>query len=108
MIVILTSVQQFHLDVQEDQLRLHGIGPGHKDFGVDPESHYGTLIHIAQERAEPQVRKFPTVTPATYVEYYRAFARALNGQGEVLVKASEAQNATYDLPRIMHKQQYLF
>lgn len=89
---MLTLVMQFHLDVQEDQLRLHGIGPGHKDFGVDPEDHYGTLIHIPKEKAEPQVKKYPTVTPATYVEYYRTFARALRGQGEVPVKAAGARD----------------
>lgn len=84
------SFKKFHLDVQEDQLRLHGIGPGHKDFGVDPESHYGTLIHVPYEKAKHEVRKYPTVTPVTYVEYYRIFAKALKGEGEVPVKAEEA------------------
>ncbi|KAK4632202.1 hypothetical protein CLAFUW4_03908 [Fulvia fulva] len=84
------SFKKFHLDVQEDQLRLHGIGPGHKDFGVDPESHYGTLVKVPQEKATPQVQRYPTVTPATYVEYYRVFGKALRGEGEVPVRAEEA------------------
>lgn len=35
-------------------------------------------------------KTYPTVAPATYVEYYRIFAKALQGQGEVPVKAEEA------------------
>lgn len=73
-------------------MRLNGIGPGHKDFGVDPESHYGTLIHIPREKATPEVQKYPTVTPATYVQYYRLFAKALKGEGEVPVKPEEARD----------------
>ncbi|CAK3857963.1 NAD binding Rossmann fold oxidoreductase like [Lecanosticta acicola] len=86
------SFKKFHLDVQEDQLRLHGIRPGQKDFGVDPESHYGTLITVAYEKAKPVVQKYPTVQPATYVEYYRIFADALKGKGDVPVKAEDARD----------------
>lgn len=32
----------------------------------------------------------PTVDPPTWTEYYRAFARALAGQGEVPVRAEDA------------------
>ncbi|KAF7845714.1 hypothetical protein BT93_L1007 [Corymbia citriodora subsp. variegata] len=86
------SFKKFHLDVQEDQLRLGGIGPGHPDFGVDLESHYGTLIHVPYEKAKPEVHKYPTVAPATYVQYYRIFAKALKGEGEVPVKAEDARD----------------
>ncbi|EME48309.1 hypothetical protein DOTSEDRAFT_147675 [Dothistroma septosporum NZE10] len=91
------SFKKFHLDVQEDQLRLHGISPDHEDYGVDPESHYGTLVKVPQEKAKPQVQKHPTLKPATYVEYYRIFAKALRGEGEVPVSAEEGA----DLLRIL-------
>lgn len=36
--------------------------------------------------------RFPTLKPATYVQFYSIFARALKGQGEVPVKAEEARD----------------
>lgn len=83
---------QFHLDPQEDQLRLAGIGPGHKDFGVEPESCHGTLTTVEKEKATPVQRTYPTITPLTYVEYYRVFAKALRGEGAVPVSADEARD----------------
>lgn len=73
-------------------MRLEGIGPGHSDYGVDPESHYGTLVTVEKEKATPVVQKYPTLPPATYVEYYRVFAKAIRGEGEVPVKAEEARD----------------
>ncbi|CAK1361985.1 putative oxidoreductase [Cercospora beticola] len=86
------SFKKFHLDRQEDQLRKENVGPGHKDFGVDPESHYGTLIKVETEKSTPVVEKYPTVSPPTYLEYYRIFARAIRGEGDVPVKAEEARD----------------
>ncbi|EME86229.1 uncharacterized protein MYCFIDRAFT_72273 [Pseudocercospora fijiensis CIRAD86] len=86
------SFKKFHLDRQEDQLRKENVGPGHPEFGVDPESHYGTLITVENEKATPVVKKYPTIKPATYVEYYRIFAKAIRGDGEVPVKAEEARD----------------
>jgi len=61
---------------------------GDKNFGVDPESHYGTLTTF--ENGKPKRSTYATVQPATYVEYYRLFARALQGNGEVPVKPQDA------------------
>lgn len=82
---------QFHLDPQEDQLRLAGIGPGKKEFGVEPESRHGTLTTVEHEKAEPVCKTYPSVTPPTYVEYYRIFAKALRGEGPVPVPAEDAR-----------------
>lgn len=38
------------------------------------------------------VEKYPTVSPPTYLEYYRIFARAIRGEGDVPVKAEEARD----------------
>lgn len=73
-------------------MRLENIGPGHKDYGVDPESHYGTLVTVEKEKASPVIQTYPTLPPATYVEYYRVFAKAIRGEGEVPVKAEEARD----------------
>lgn len=87
-----TYQQQFHFDRQEDQLRHENIGPGQEDYGVDPESHYGTLVTVGKEQAAPVVERYPTVLPATYVEYYRIFAKAIRGEGEVPVTAEDARD----------------
>lgn len=83
---------QFHLDPQEDQLRLAGIGPGHKEFGIEPVSHHGTLTTVEYEKATPVRKTYPTITPPTYVDYYRAFAKALRGEGPVPVSAEDARD----------------
>ncbi|KAI6893241.1 UPF0052-domain-containing protein [Hortaea werneckii] len=83
------SFRKCHLDVQEDQLKA-GAKPGSAGFGEDPESHYGTLTTGTDGKLKRSV--FPTVPPATYVEYYRLFGKALRGEGEVPVKAEEARD----------------
>ncbi|KAI7700227.1 NAD(P)-binding protein, partial [Hortaea werneckii] len=83
------SFRKCHLDVQEDQLKA-GAKPGSAGFGEDPESHYGTLTTGTDGKFKRSV--FPTVPPATYVEYYRLFGKALRGEGEVPVKAEEARD----------------
>ena len=104
---------QFHLDVQEDQLK-DGARPGDKGFGEEPESHFGmcrspiayvgrmcktrsadntqqgTLTTMAN--GAPTRSIVPTVQPSTYVEYYRVLAKALRGEGESPVKPEEARD----------------
>lgn len=65
---------------------------GHLDLDRD---HFlmlrtGTLTTI--ENGSPVRRIYPTIEPATYVEFYRIFARALNGDGEVPVSAQQASD----------------
>lgn len=81
------SFKKYHLDVQEDQL-LAGLRPGQEGYGFDPESHYGTLTLLKD--GKPVRQTHPTLPPQTYVEYYRVLEKALNGEGEVPVKAEEA------------------
>lgn len=50
---------------------------------------------MESEKATPVVQKYPTVAPATYVEYYRIFAKAIRGEGEVPVKAEEARDVLH-------------
>lgn len=81
------SFKKYHLDVQEDQL-LAGLRPGQEGYGVDPESHHGTLTLL--EDGKPVRKTHATLAPKTYVEYYRVLEKALKGEGEVPVKAQEA------------------
>ena len=80
---------QYYLDVQESQLKA-GQMPGTQDFGVDPHSNCGRITTI-QDDGEPKREIYHTVEPATYGEFYRRFAKALKGQGEVPVKAEDAR-----------------
>ncbi|KKY23527.1 putative nad binding rossmann fold [Diplodia seriata] len=81
------SFKKFHLDVQEDQL-LAGLRPGQEGYGVEPESHHGTLTLI--KNGKPVRETHATLAPKTYVEYYRVLEKAYKGEGEVPVKAEEA------------------
>ena len=65
--------------------------PWDKDFGVDPHSHCGRITTIHDD-GEPERSIYHTVEPATYVEFYRRFAKALQGEGEVPVKAEDARD----------------
>lgn len=67
-----------------------GMRPGDKGFAEDPESHHGLLTTI--ENGKPVRKVYPTVKPPTYVEYYKVFARALKGEGDVPVKAEDARD----------------
>nr|POF13791.1 putative oxidoreductase [Quercus suber] len=83
------SFQKFHLDVQEGQLRA-GVRPSDAEFAIEPASHFGTLTSLQETKVKRDT--YPTVEPTTYVEFYRLFAEALTGQGEVPVKAEEARD----------------
>ncbi|KAF2764693.1 NAD(P)-binding protein [Teratosphaeria nubilosa] len=84
------SFKKFNLDVQEDQLRSGTHKLDDEDFGVDPESSHGFLTTIVD--GKPSRETYPTVAPVTYVEYYRLFAKALRGEGEVPVQAEDARD----------------
>nr|POF21072.1 putative oxidoreductase [Quercus suber] len=83
------SFQKFHLDVQEGQLR-GGSRPGDAGFAIESDAHFGTLTSM--EDGKLKRKTYPTVEPATYVEFYRLLAAALKDQGEVPVKAEEARD----------------
>lgn len=48
----------------------------------------GTLTTI--QDGKPVSEIFPTVEPPTYTEYYRKFARALAGEGDLPASGAEA------------------
>ncbi|KAI9710816.1 MAG: hypothetical protein M1812_007364 [Candelaria pacifica] len=81
------SFKKFHLDCQEDQLK-EGLRPGDKDYGIEPDDHHGILSTSQTGKITQEI--YPTVKPPTYVEYYRQFAKALSGEGEVPVKGEDA------------------
>lgn len=49
----------------------------------------GTLI-LPSSGGKFSEQPYPSVEPATYVEYYRVLAKALQGQGKVPTSAEEA------------------
>lgn len=81
------SFKKFHLDIQEEQLK-GGMMPTDKGYAREPSERYGTLTTI--KNGKPVKEIFPTVEPPTYTEYYRKFARALAGQGELPTSGDEA------------------
>ncbi|OAX80293.1 hypothetical protein ACJ72_05380 [Emergomyces africanus] len=83
------SYKKYYLDIQEEQLKA-GLRPGDQGYGEEPRDrcgiltsyHNGTLISKA----------FPTVQPPTYAEFYRQFAKALAGEGDLPVSPSQASD----------------
>ncbi|KAF3482483.1 oxidoreductase [Arthroderma uncinatum] len=80
------SFKKYHLDPQEDQL-LAGVKLGDGQFGREPGEKHGVLTasvdgKFSSHTVQPE--------PPTYVEYYRVFARALSGQGQVPVNSADA------------------
>ncbi|TKA79636.1 hypothetical protein B0A55_03424, partial [Friedmanniomyces simplex] len=85
------SFKKFGVDVQEDQLKA-GLRPGDEGFGVEPESLHGSLTTVDGE-GKMERRVYETIgPPKTYLEFYRVFAKALRGEGEVPVRAEEARD----------------
>jgi predicted dehydrogenase len=80
-------INQFHLDIQEDQLKA-GIKPQDNGYGREPSERYGTLTTI--QDGKPVKEVVPTVEPPTYTEYYRKLVRALGGEGELPASGAEA------------------
>ncbi|KAI9785318.1 MAG: hypothetical protein M1839_000335 [Geoglossum umbratile] len=85
------TFKKFHLDVQEGQLRA-GKRPGDPDFAIEPTSHHGALTTLSSTDNTPTRQTYPTAAPTSYVEFYRIFARALAGEGDVPVKPEEARD----------------
>ncbi|KAF9891024.1 hypothetical protein FE257_005281 [Aspergillus nanangensis] len=83
------SYKKFHLDVQEDQLK-SGMKPADNGYGREPSDRYGSLTTI--KNGQPVKEVYPTVEPPTYTEYYRKFARALAGEGDVPASGAEARD----------------
>ncbi|KAH0533787.1 hypothetical protein FGG08_007564 [Glutinoglossum americanum] len=86
------TLRKYHLDPQEDQLKA-GKRPGDPGFGVEPPDRYGTLTTLSPTTNLPTRTTYPTISPpATYTEFYRLFAKALAGEGEVPVRPEEARD----------------
>ncbi|KAK8189443.1 hypothetical protein IWZ00DRAFT_321097 [Phyllosticta capitalensis] len=79
------SFKKLNLDPQEDQL-LGGLSSASPELGREPPSNYAlTLVKDGNIGKEPVA-----VEPKTYLEYYRIFAEALDGRGDVPVRPEEA------------------
>ena len=81
------SFKKFYLDIQEDQLKA-GMQPTDNGYGREPSERYGTLTTMKDGKPVKEVT--PTVEPPTWTEYYRKFARALAGQGDLPASGVEA------------------
>ncbi|PGH20361.1 hypothetical protein AJ80_03629 [Polytolypa hystricis UAMH7299] len=81
------SFKKYHLDVQEDQLK-EGVRPGNSIYGKEPRDKYGVLTSYKDGKLSSQV--LPTMESVTYVDFYRTFAKALAGEGEVPVSPTDA------------------
>jgi predicted dehydrogenase len=84
------SFKKFHLDPQEDQMRKEGTLPGDKGYGIEKEDH-AALLSVDAGGGIIRTEIYETVKPATYVEYYRRLARAL--QGEVTMVPVSGEDA---------------
>ncbi|PGH07542.1 hypothetical protein AJ79_06277 [Helicocarpus griseus UAMH5409] len=83
------SFKKYHLDIQEEQLKA-SVRPGGDGYGKEPSDRYGVLTSYKDGALTSEV--VATVEPPTYVDYYRRFAKALAGGGDVPVSASEASD----------------
>lgn len=81
------SFKKFYLDPQEEQLRKQGLKPGDEGYGLEPEERYGTLNIVKDGQILSEVA--PTVKPATYAEYYRRLAAALDGDASQIPVSPE-------------------
>ena len=57
--------------------------PGDSNFGIEPKERAGTLTSM--QSGQPTTQTWPNLEPITYLAFYKQFANALNGQGEVPV-----------------------
>lgn len=94
------SFTKHHLDPQEDQL-LAGMRLTDSEYGRDPPTKYATLNTFRDGTIQSEA--LPTLHPATYSEFYRRLALALNGDVKQLpVKPQEAV-ALIRLVELAHK-----
>jgi predicted dehydrogenase len=77
------SFRKFHLDPQEDQMRKEGMRPGDAGYGVEKEDH-AAVLSIDEGGGKFSSEICRTVEPATYLEYYRRLARALQGEAQMV------------------------
>jgi predicted dehydrogenase len=87
--LLISSLPQFHLDCQEDQLKA-GLKPGDPGFGIEPEERAGTFTAIVD--GQPTGEKCPNIEPVTYSAFYTQFAQALAGKGDVPVEPEGARD----------------
>ncbi len=78
-----------HLDPQEDQLRHQAIKPTDERYGLEDESHYGTLTTI--EAGKVVTSRTPTLK-GDWPGIYRDFARAIQQGGELPVTGEQARD----------------
>ena len=85
------SFKKYHLDVQEDQLRV-GLKPGDYGFGIESDVAFGNLVVLDGDKSVAS--KYKNVEPLTYASLYNEFRQAIEGGGEaaVPVKASDARD----------------
>ena len=78
---------QYHLDVQEDQLKA-GKKPGDNGYGIEDEHRFGILTTM--DGGTPSSKPFPTNNTLNYQNFYSDLARALDGKWPVPVDPKQA------------------
>ncbi|KFX98675.1 hypothetical protein O988_04259 [Pseudogymnoascus sp. VKM F-3808] len=86
------SYKKFFMDVQEEQI-MAGKSVLDRDFGHEPEAHYGTCTTFNNGDIEDEV--VPTIAPLTYRTFYDELATALAGKAEVPVDAARARDVLF-------------
>lgn len=79
---------QYHLDVQEEQLRA-GMLPTDPAYGLEPEERFGVLTCYKDGKITGKIH--PTINPPPkFITFYAGVAKALAGEAEAPVKAEDA------------------
>lgn len=78
-----------HLDPQEDQIRQQSMNPMDEQYGLEDESHYGTLTTI--ENGKAVSRRTPTLK-GDWPGIYRDIASAIQHGSELPVTGEQARN----------------
>ncbi|KAM5456242.1 hypothetical protein MaudCBS49596_001263 [Microsporum audouinii] len=85
------SFKKYHLDPQEDQLQA-GIELKDAQYGCEPSDRHGILTTSADGKFSSMVIQ---PEPPTYKEFYRLFAKALSGQGQVPVNPADSSTVIH-------------
>ncbi|KAK2877305.1 hypothetical protein FQN49_001256 [Arthroderma sp. PD_2] len=80
------SFKKYHLDPQEDQLQA-GMKLEDAQYGHEPSERHGVITTFINGKLSSQG---VTAEPPTYTEFYRSFAKALSGQGQVPVDPADS------------------
>ena len=85
------SFRKYHLDVQEDQLKV-GMKPGDEGYGIESDDMSGRLVVMDDDTPKENILR--NVQPETYAALYQQLVEAVNqGNPEAVpVKASEARD----------------